>query len=618
MQGDVTHHNTHPTRLTTHRHPRCFLPIHPPHTMEFEEILRMASSNTKEAEKDIERRKRRQHEEEQRKQRDEERRRREQKEADERRRRRAMEEKRRKDEADKREKEREQRDRDRPGVGKSNTSSGGFGRTAGLSAKPDKKAVGHANRTMVYLTLTMFLVPFLIGTTRAQKSADLSFDALLKQADAIDAKALRVGPSTGVSRSSPTLKGNERDRDRDREMDDRGARGNSRDINNNTDISRKSVGDRDRGRLHGNGSLGGTRLSASAISSRLSGSSSSAANPRSHTNGGGNGRVASPARLTNGTIYGSKRTANVSRSTGNGGTSSSAGGASARDRLKASVLAPPQRLNTNKRDLRSVEEIQEDMTKRKSGPSSHRNDHGMVSRDNRTTSAGRIGFVSGTADRNRDRERERDRDRDRISYRDREDDSDQKRPVQTARGSSTSTRAKNGVRRDHSPVPASNGVRRRPMSRSPPSGRRHSPPPPPRRRPPPPPSTRRPDRGRRGRYYDEDDDDDMDSFIDDDDDDDEEVLDARSIIGRMFNYDRKRYRDEEYSDEDMEAGASDVLREEQRSAKLARLEDLREEQREREEMEQARQRKLQRGKGGGGGANAKEKKKSAGPGMIDL
>ncbi|RUP47775.1 hypothetical protein BC936DRAFT_145347 [Jimgerdemannia flammicorona] len=433
-------------------------------------------------------------------------------------------------------------------------------------------------------------------------------------------------------------------------MDDRGARGNSRDINNNTDISRKSVGDRDRGRLHGNGSLGGTRLSASAISSRLSGSSSSAANPRSHTNGGGNGRVASPARLTNGTIYGSKRTANVSRSTGNGGTSSSAGGASARDRLKASVLAPPQRLNTNKRDLRSVEEIQEDMTKRKSGPSSHRNDHGMVSRDNRTTSAGRIGFVSGTADRNRDRERERDRDRDRISYRDREDDSDQKRPVQTARGSSTSTRAKNGVRRDHSPVPASNGVRRRPMSRSPPSGRRHSPPPPPRRRPPPPPSTRRPDRGRRGRYYDEDDDDDMDSFIDDDDDDDEEVLDARrkgelQLGGNVpvcfrtctlvvtvrkdllfphtrnasniwFPYVNDRYRDEEYSDEDMEAGASDVLREEQRSAKLARLEDLREEQREREEMEQARQRKLQRGKGGGGGANAKEKKKSAGP-VID-
>lgn len=55
-----------------------------------------------------------------------------------------------------------------------------------------------------------------------------------------------------------------------------------------------------------------------------------------------------------------------------------------------------------------------------------------------------------------------------------------------------------------------------------------------------------------------------------------------------------RYRDEAYSDDDMEAGASDVLREESRSSRIARQEDLLEEQREREEMERAHKRKLAR------------------------
>ncbi|KAJ2957030.1 hypothetical protein NQZ79_g7176 [Umbelopsis isabellina] len=62
----------------------------------------------------------------------------------------------------------------------------------------------------------------------------------------------------------------------------------------------------------------------------------------------------------------------------------------------------------------------------------------------------------------------------------------------------------------------------------------------------------------------------------------------------MFRYDRKRYHDEMHSDDDMEAGASDVLREEKRSTRIARQEDLLEEQREREEMERARKRKLAR------------------------
>jgi protein SPT2 len=49
-----------------------------------------------------------------------------------------------------------------------------------------------------------------------------------------------------------------------------------------------------------------------------------------------------------------------------------------------------------------------------------------------------------------------------------------------------------------------------------------------------------------------------------------------------------------HSDDDMEAGAGDVLREEKRSTRIARQEDLLEEQREREEMERARKRKLAR------------------------
>jgi protein SPT2 len=46
----------------------------------------------------------------------------------------------------------------------------------------------------------------------------------------------------------------------------------------------------------------------------------------------------------------------------------------------------------------------------------------------------------------------------------------------------------------------------------------------------------------------------------------------------------------------MEAGASDVLREETRSSRIARQEDLLEEQREREELERAHKRKLARQK----------------------
>ncbi|ORY00531.1 hypothetical protein K493DRAFT_312832 [Basidiobolus meristosporus CBS 931.73] len=64
-----------------------------------------------------------------------------------------------------------------------------------------------------------------------------------------------------------------------------------------------------------------------------------------------------------------------------------------------------------------------------------------------------------------------------------------------------------------------------------------------------------------------------------------------SIIGQLFGYDRSRYANERYSDDDMEASMTDLRKEESRSAKIARLEDEREEELERQEQERLRARK---------------------------
>lgn len=61
-------------------------------------------------------------------------------------------------------------------------------------------------------------------------------------------------------------------------------------------------------------------------------------------------------------IYTSKASSSSSLSAGNGKSSS------ARDRLKNMALAPPQRLNTVKRDMRSVEEIQKDVRRQLGRP----------------------------------------------------------------------------------------------------------------------------------------------------------------------------------------------------------------------------------------------------------
>ncbi|CAO3610412.1 unnamed protein product [Cunninghamella blakesleeana] len=95
----------------------------------------------------------------------------------------------------------------------------------------------------------------------------------------------------------------------------------------------------------------------------------------------------------------------------------------------------------------------------------------------------------------------------------------------------------------------------------------------------------------RSRYQHEDEDDEeMDEFIVDDDD--EEVIDHHynndysSEISKLFRYDRSKFAHESvYSDDDMEAGASEVLREEKRSERLARKEDEMEEKLEMERQQ---------------------------------
>ncbi|KAK9728240.1 hypothetical protein K7432_001183 [Basidiobolus ranarum] len=67
-----------------------------------------------------------------------------------------------------------------------------------------------------------------------------------------------------------------------------------------------------------------------------------------------------------------------------------------------------------------------------------------------------------------------------------------------------------------------------------------------------------------------------------------------SIIGQLFGYDRSRYANERYSDDDMEASITDLRKEESRSAKIARLEDEREEELERQEQERLKARKKAR------------------------
>ncbi|XP_065826662.1 protein SPT2 homolog [Oscarella lobularis] len=87
-------------------------------------------------------------------------------------------------------------------------------------------------------------------------------------------------------------------------------------------------------------------------------------------------------------------------------------------------------------------------------------------------------------------------------------------------------------------------------------------------------------RRRESNYYDDDD--------DDDDDDDGfiekggEEFDYSSIIRDLSGYDKSKYRFEDPRTDNMEASYREIVQEEKRSARLARLEDLEEERKERE------------------------------------
>ncbi|CEG65292.1 hypothetical protein RMATCC62417_02098 [Rhizopus microsporus] len=94
---------------------------------------------------------------------------------------------------------------------------------------------------------------------------------------------------------------------------------------------------------------------------------------------------------------------------------------------------------------------------------------------------------------------------------------------------------------------------------------------------------------RRYRNDDDDEDDDLDSFIVDDDEEEDPYYKRKNSysdeISKIFRYDRSRYANEPvFSDDDMEANASEVLREEKRSERIARREDLIEEQKELERL----------------------------------
>ncbi|KAG0173550.1 hypothetical protein DFQ28_002146 [Apophysomyces sp. BC1034] len=85
----------------------------------------------------------------------------------------------------------------------------------------------------------------------------------------------------------------------------------------------------------------------------------------------------------------------------------------------------------------------------------------------------------------------------------------------------------------------------------------------------------------------EEEDEELASFIVDDEE--EAYEDDYSVeIGRIFRYDKKKYANDRYSDDDMEVDASEVLKEEKRSERIGRREDLMEE---RMELERLKKRK---------------------------
>ncbi|KAI7849193.1 SPT2 chromatin protein-domain-containing protein [Circinella umbellata] len=209
---------------------------------------------------------------------------------------------------------------------------------------------------------------------------------------------------------------------------------------------------------------------------------------------------------------------------------------SARDKVRQMMRQPPQKLNTQKRDLRSISEIQRDIRHKKGiysdGEEDTRSDPRLLqnkrvsseNRHNNKMSSGplpssRSSFPAG------------------------------KRPAGSAAAAMMNRNRNIG------------DSRRMPFSR-------------------PVPERRRPIQ----RYDEEELDEEMDDFVVNDEEEEEEVNDYSAEIGRIFRYNKKRYRNETFSDDDMEADAREVLREEKRSERIGRREDIEEEKRELERL----------------------------------
>ncbi|XP_052825143.1 protein SPT2 homolog [Octopus bimaculoides] len=102
---------------------------------------------------------------------------------------------------------------------------------------------------------------------------------------------------------------------------------------------------------------------------------------------------------------------------------------------------------------------------------------------------------------------------------------------------------------------------------------------------------KKPVKRRRVIESDEEEEDDMDGFIDDEPIDDD-CQNVSKYIRSIFGYDRRKFKDEDISDiEKMETSFSQQMKEEIRSAKIGRLEDLEDIKREQEELMMLKKRK---------------------------
>ncbi|KAI8088436.1 SPT2 chromatin protein-domain-containing protein [Thamnidium elegans] len=243
------------------------------------------------------------------------------------------------------------------------------------------------------------------------------------------------------------------------------------------------------------------------------------------------------------TLYHRLKRPEIARPTSSS-SSITADGLSARERGKLLIAEPPKKLNLQKRDRRTIADVQREIRHNKG---IHSDDEG----DRPTRVDPRLMSKS--------------------------------RPLQGKSSSPPRRRMLSPTRPtkrapERKPAAGPAPVRRMPFSGRPldPSARRSLPPP-----------------KRRYREEDEEEDEELASFIVDDEDEYDDPRYARAPrrnsyseeISKIFKYDKSRYaNDPVYSDDDMEADARDVLLEEKRSERLAKREDYLEEQRELERL----------------------------------